>query len=622
MCGIAGALDLRGLGRVDREVVVAMTETLVHRGPDSSGLFAEPDAALGIRRLKIIDLLTGDQPIANEDGSVVLACNGEIFNYRELRQELSGRGHTFRTQTDVEVLVHLYEELGEGLVHRLNGQFAFAIYDRRRRRLLLARDPFGVTPLHVCQTDGLLLFASEVKGILRHPAAPRRVDLVGLDQVLSFPGLIAPRTMFAGIESLPPGHLLIAEDGEVKVREYWDLDYPQDGEPASGRAEAEVIEELREIFRRSVARRLQADVPVGLFLSGGLDSSLVSAVASSLSDGVPRHSFSAAFESGEIDESKYQRLVAQALDFQHHEIPISDDAMLSRLRLMVAHCECPVKESFNTCSLALAEAAREAGVPVILGGEGADELFGGYPGYRFDAAGPRETDPFDVEAVLEEELRERIWGDRRIFYERDQIPLREVKSAFYSDAIAACFEEFDCLNHPLVNPERLRGRHPLHQRSYLDFKLRLGEHLLSEHGDRMVMAHSIEGRYPFLDVELVDFVRGLPPSLKVNGMVEKYAVRKMAEGLVPKAILEREKFGFRAPGSPLLLQRKLDWVEELLAPERIRRQGYFNPGTVARLKARYSRPGFRLHPHLETDYLMVVLTFNLLLEDFQLPDLT
>ena len=625
MCGIAGCLDLRGAGRIERSVAAAMTETLVHRGPDSSGLYVGPDAnvALGIRRLKIIDLETGDQPICNEDGSVVLVCNGEIFNYKELRAELEARGHRFRTRTDVEVLVHLWEERGPACVERLNGQFAFAVWDSRERSLFLARDHFGVNPLYFAVADGFLLFASEIKAILRHPAAPRRVDLVGLDQVLSLPGLVSPRTIIQGIESLKSGHRLLADlSGKVEVREYWDLDYPLDAEAADGHPEEHYIEGLAEIFERSVERRLQADVPVGLFLSGGLDSSLVSAAAVRLSGGAPRHSFSIAFDSAEIDETRYQRLMAKTLGCRHHEIHIGSDEIASRLPEMVWHCESPVKESFNTCSLALAEAARDAGVPVVLGGEGADELFGGYPGYRFDALGAREDDPLDVEAAFERELRERLWGDPDLFYEKDQTAFREVKTALYSQRVVERFAAVDCLQHPLVDTARLHGRHPLHKRSYLDFKLRLADHLLSEHGDRMVMARSVEGRYPFLDLELVDFARRIPPTLKVKDFTEKYVVRKMAEGRVPRQILERPKFGFRAPGSPLLLQRRVEWALDLLAEERIRRQGYFNPVLVERLKRQYAGEGFQLNPHLETDLLMVVLTFNLLLDAFQLPDLS
>jgi len=619
MCGVTGVFDLRGAGRVEPPVVAAMTESLVHRGPDSSGLYLTPDVGLGVRRLKIIDLDSGDQPIFNEDRSLVLVCNGEIFNYRELRRELTGKGHVFRSRTDVEVLVHLYEEHGEELVRRLNGQFAFALWDTARRRLFLARDHFGVTPLYYTVADGLFLFGSEVKAILTHPAVERRLDLAGLDQVLSLPGLVSPRTMFAGVSSLPPGHCLTVDAEGPRARQYWDLDYPLEGEEGETRPEGEWVEELREVFGRSVARRLQADVPVGLFVSGGLDSSLVAAFAARQTPGVMRHTFSIAFDDGEIDETPYQRLMAEMLGSRHHEIRFGAEAIADRMREMVLHCECPVKESYNTCALALAESAREAGVKVVLAGEGADELFGGYPGYRYDAARGREVrGAAGVEEVLEEELRERAWGDRGLAYEREQVPLREIKTALYAREVAERFEEIDCMAHPLVDKSRLSNRHALHKRSYLDFKLRLADHLLTDHGDRMVMARSVEARYPFLDLELIDLARRVPPALKLKDLTEKYLVRRMAESRIPRAIVEREKFGFRAPGSPGLLRGGYEWVEELLAPETVRRHGVFDPDAVAWLSREYRREGREVHPHLDTDLLMVVLTTHLLCELFEL----
>jgi|SRR5580693_5375913 asparagine synthase (glutamine-hydrolysing) len=621
MCGITGALDLLGRPRVAPEVVAAMTASLVHRGPDSAGLLLTPELGLGMRRLEIIDLATGDQPIFNEDRSVALVCNGEIFNFQELRCGLRQRGHQFRTRTDVEVLVHLYEEHGEDLVFHLNGQFAFALWDARRRLLLLARDHFGVNPLYYTVADGQFLFGSEIKAILAHPAVERRVDLIGLDQVLSLPGLVSPRTLFQGVESLPSGCSLSVAGGALRLRRYWDLDYPEEGEERGGAAagEAELVEELREIFARSVRRRLLADVPVGLLLSGGLDSSLVAACAARQNAGAPRHTFSVAFDDGGIDETGYQRLMTQMLGSRHHEVRCDPASIAERLREMVFHCECPVKESYNTCALALAEAARSAGIKVLLGGEGADELFGGYPGYRFDAAGePRRGAAVSVEEVLEQELRERAWGDPDLAYDLDQVPLREVKAALYSRAAAEQLAADDGAGAPLVDPSRLRNRHALHKRSYLDFKLRLADHLLSDHGDRMMMARSVEARYPFLDLEMVEFARRLPPALKVSELTEKYLVKRMAEGRIPRAIVEREKFGFRAPASPELLRRGCDWVEDLLAPGTVRRHGLFDAEAVATLARRYRREGFELHPHLEPDLLMVVLTSHLACDLFTL----
>jgi asparagine synthase (glutamine-hydrolysing) len=617
MCGIVGCFDLRER-RTDPETLERMTGSLIHRGPDSCGYFQEGGAALGFRRLSIIDLTTGDQPLYSEDGNLVLICNGEIYNYRELTEELIAKGHVFRTRSDVEVLLHLYEEHGIDLLHRLNGQFGFALYDRRERTLLLARDRCGINPLFYTVIDGLLLFASEIKAILEHPLAPREVDLTGLDQVFSFPGLVAPRTVFKGIQSLEAGHFLRAGRSGVEVREYWDLIYPEAGEPGEEKPESWYVEALRERLERAVRYRLQADVPVGFYLSGGMDSSLIGALIRKLSD-APRHSFSITFPDKEISEVRHQRLMAQVLGSEHHEIFFDWSQICERLQRMVYHCECPVKESFNTCALALSEAARQAGVPVVLAGQGADELFAGYMGYRFDQAGFRAARENDLDAILEGEIRERLWGHQDLFYEMEYLPLREIKMALYAEDLRASLPEFECTNFPLVDGERLRGRHFVHQRSYLDFKLRLSEHLLSEHGDRMVLASSVEGRYPFLDPDVVELATRIPPGLKVNRLIEKYVVKKVAQGLIPQEIVDREKFGFRAPGTPYLLQQRVEWIEDLLSYDRIKAQGYFDPGVVERLKKDYSRPGFTLNAHLQTDLLMIVLTFGILIDQFKLP---
>jgi asparagine synthase (glutamine-hydrolysing) len=620
MCGLAGILDLRGRAAVDPDVLGGMTATLRHRGPDAAGYFVEEGCGLGFARLSVIDPATGDQPLFNEDKSLVLVCNGEIYDYRALRAGLRERGHVFRSESDVEVLLHLYEEHGVACLGKLNGQFAFALYERRSRRLLLARDHCGIAPLFYTITGGVLIFASEIKAILRHPLVERQLNLTGLDQIFSFPGLVSPTTMFRGIHSLESGHYLLADEGSVENVEYWDLDYPRLGETGDGRPEGDYVEELRELLTSAVAYRLQADVPVGIYLSGGMDSSLVAVLASRLSPDPERHTFSITFGDKEICEAPFQRLVAGEIGSRHHEIRFDWQEIESRLKTVIYHCECPLKESYNTCSLALSAAARAAGIKVVLAGEGADELFAGYLGYRFGFGMQRAAeDP--LEAELEEEIREHLWGDRSISYEKDQVQVRELKRDLYSDALNRFLPTFDCLERPLVNKERLQGRHPLHQRAYLDFKLRLSEHLLSEHGDRMVMANSVEGRYPFLDLRIIDFARRLPPELKVKDYIEKYIVKQLARGLVPEPVVQREKFGFRAPGSPYLLQQKIPWVQDLLSAERIRRQGYFNAETVEHLKTRYSRPGFSLHPHLDTDLLMVVLTFNLFCDLFDVPDL-
>ncbi|HEY9281898.1 MAG TPA: asparagine synthase (glutamine-hydrolyzing) [Pyrinomonadaceae bacterium] len=621
MCGIAGYVDLRGRGRVSREVLKRMADKLVHRGPDSDGYFADDRVGLGFRRLSIIDPAGGDQPLYNEDGSVVLMCNGEIYNHRELRRTLAARGHSFRTESDVEVLVHLYEEDGITFLNRLNGQFAFVIYDRKKGRLFLARDHFGVNPLFYTLADGVLIFASEIKAILGHPLARREVDLTGLDQILTFPGLVSPRTMFKDVRSLAGGHYLLVERGDVRAAEYWDLDYPPDNEPTPARPESYYVEGVKELLTRSVEYRLQADVPVGFYLSGGLDSSLIGALVNRVSPEQRRHSFSISFPDPSMSEAKYQRLMSQATGSVHHDTAFDWQEICRRLPEMIYHSECPVRETYNTCSMALSESARQAGVTVVLTGEGADELFAGYVGYRFDSYRAGGERRYDLETALEEELREKLWGAKDLFYEKDHYALKEIKAALYSARANELFGEFDSLNFGVVNKERLRGRHPVHQRSYLDFKLRLSDHLISDHGDRMSLANSVEARYPFLDIDLIEFAKTIPPGLKLKDYTEKYVLRRAAEGFLPREIIEREKFGFHAPGSPYLLQQRVEWVWDMLSYERVRRQGYFDPDVVENLKRQYSQDGFTLALPFEDDLLIVVLTFGIFLDAFGLPAL-
>ena len=622
MCGITGYVDLRGERKARPEVLSAMADAVRHRGPDSSGYFREANVGLGFRRLSIIDLEGGDQPIYNEDGSLVLICNGEIFNYRELKSWLVSKGHTFRTNSDVEVLVHMYEEEGEDFLDKINGQFAFAIYDRKERSLFLARDHFGINPLHYTTADGFFIFASEIKSILKHPAVRPRVDLTGLDQVLSFPGLVSPRTMFENISSLKAGHSMKVKNGRVKITEYWDLNYPADGDLAYDKPESFYVERLKQYLEQSIRYRLQSDVPVGFYLSGGLDSSLIGSLISRVSPEIKRHSFSIVFTEKGISETAHQRLMADYLGSIHHEIVFDWEEISERLPRMIGHCECPVKESYNTCSMALSEAAKGSGITVILTGEGADELFAGYVGYRFDQSGLRGSGKYDLDTILEQEMRERLWGDKELFYETDHYALRDVKAALYSPDVNELFDEFDCLNFEIVNKERLQNRHHVHQRSYLDFKLRLSDHLISDHGDRMALANSVEARYPFLDPDLVEFAALVPPHLKLNQLQDKYILRKASEGMVPREIGQREKYGFHAPGSPYLLRRRVEWINDLLSKDRIKRQGYFDPEAVERLKTTYSREGFSLDLPFESDLLMVVLTFGLFLDLFGLPDLS
>lgn len=618
MCGLAGVISLRHDRPVPEEIVTAMAATLIHRGPDAEGGFFADGIGFGFRRLSIVDLTSGGQPMFSEDGNVVLICNGEIFNHRELRDRLVAKNHVFRTRSDVEVLVHLYEEEGMGLLDKVNGQFAFALYDQARRQLFLARDHLGILPLYYTSTPDYLVFGSEIKAIVQHPDVSPEVDLTGLDQILSFPGIVSPRTMFRGIHALENGEYLSLHNGAIQRVRYWDLDYPPDGADLGCAAEDYYVDTLHELLSQSVRRRLRADVPVGLYLSGGLDSSLIAALASEEATGVD--SFSIAFPGSPIDESAHQRHMSAVIGSRHHESECDVSYIADHLQEMVFHAECPVKETYNTCSLRLSEMAHAAGIKAVLSGEGADELFGGYAGYRFDhSRRGRDIPQHGLEAALEDEMSRRLWGDPGIRYERNYHAWRETKAEIYSADLAASLDDFDCANFPLIDKSKLAGRHSVHQRSYLDMRLRLSDHLLGDHGDRMALAHSVEARYPFLDREVVEFATKMPASLKVNDHGEKYVLKRIARRLVPASIVEREKFGFRAPASPALFRHNTEWINDLLSSARIKRQGYFNAAVVEHLKNESLTEERDIHPHLTDDLLLVVLTFGILLDTFGLP---
>jgi asparagine synthase (glutamine-hydrolysing) len=625
MCGIAGIVDLKARPGVQKEVLQAMADTLIHRGPDDSGFHVEETWGLAFRRLSIIDLTTGNQPHYNEDRTLVSVCNGEIYNYRELKQALVAKGHRFRTNCDVEILVHLYEEYGAADIstglNRLNGQFSLAIYDKKDQSLLLARDPVGITPLFYTEVDGSFIFASEIKAILKHPSVRRAVDPAGLDQVFTFPGIVSPTTMFRGIQSLKPGHYVLVRKGKVEIREYWDLVYPREEERGESQPESFYVERLNELLRQAVRYRLNADVPVGFYLSGGLDSSLIASIINDVYPGEKWHSFSIGFHQADIDERKYQRMVASRVNSLHHEILFDWPDILNRIKTAVYHAESPLKESYDTCSLALSEMVRNQGMKVILTGEGSDELFGGYVGYRFDMLhrdGADELD--DVETQIEKEIRRRLWGDSRFLYERNFFEFRETREAIYSTALGSMLDDFCAEGRPLVDVSKMNGRHPLHKRSYVDFKLRLSDHLLSDHGDRVSLANSVEARYPFLDKEVIEFARTLPVEFLLKDAAEKYIVRKTAGRYLPGAVVNRQKFGFVAPGSPYLLKQDVQWVKDLLSYDKIRREGYFNPDTIERLKKTYLDDRFTVNQTFDNDLLMTVITFEIFLDLFDMPD--
>jgi asparagine synthase (glutamine-hydrolysing) len=623
MCGICGFIELKGQRGVrDEQVVARMASKLHHRGPDGSAIKQVFPVTFGFTRLSIIDLAGGMQPLTNEDDSLLLICNGEIFNYIELREAMVKKGHSFKTRTDVEVILHLYEEYGIEFVNMLNGQFAFALYDIRNQQVFLARDHFGILPLHYTVKNNTLIFGSEVKSILEHPYVDRAPDLTALDQVFTFPGLISPRSMFSGIHSLENGHYLQVDipTGEVKNVEYWDLVYPEVGELDYSKPDHYYTDKLNELLDRSINLRLRSDVPVGCYLSGGLDSSLLATKLKQLTPETQRYTFSIDFADRGTSEGQYQRIVADQINSIHSEKLFLDADVVDLLRRTIYYCECPVKESYNTASFSLSRSVRDKNIKVILTGEGADELFGGYVGYKFDRlrAMMNGHTNGDGEVNPEKELRKKLWGNENFFYEKDYLKFAGEKKSIYSKSLGDRFEEFDCLNSFVVDSSKIKNRDIFHVRSYVDYKLRMVDHLLSDHGDRMAMANSVEARYPFLDVELASFAATIPPDLKLKDLQEKHVVRTIAEGLVPRQVLQREKFGFVAPPSTHILRQNNEYINDILSYDRIKRQGYFNPDKVEALKKEYSAEGFKLNIPFDNDLLITVLTFGVFLEQFQM----
>lgn len=619
MCGICGIIDLNRKKRIKNSIIKKMTSKLIHRGPDAVGHYFDGNIAFGFTRLSIIDLEGGMQPIFNEDDSIVLVCNGEIFNYIELKQELMAQGHSFKTKTDVETIIHLYEEKGMDFLNLINGQFAFVIYDFKKRYLICARDHFGIIPFFYTYTDDYFIFASEIKSIFEHPGVNKEVDLVGLDQIFSFPGLICPRTMFKGIKSLENGHYLYLKDrDDIKNTEYWDMIFPEVNEGIDHKDETYYLNHLDELITQSVRLRLRSDVPVGIYVSGGLDSSIIAAKTLQLFPHIKRHTFSIDFEEKDKSESRYQRIIADFLGSNHIEKLFFYPDISTRLEKVIYHTECPIKETYDTASLALSEAARENNIKVVLTGEGADEWFAGYPGYKFDKFREVSGQTITPETHFRNEINKKIWGDEDFNFEINQYEFKKIKKDLYSDNLNSMYEEFNCLNHKIVNINRLMNRDKIHKRSYLDYKLRLVGHLISDHGDRMAYANSVEARYPFLDKDLVEFAAHIPPHLKLKKFEEKYILKELAKSQIPERIIKREKFAFHAPGSPYLLKKNIEYINDMLSYETIKREGFFNPETIEKLKKQYVQKDFKLIIPYDSDLLITVLTFGIFLETFNL----
>lgn len=611
MCAICGVLDWKCRRGIERENILRMQAALRHRGPDGSDMLMLKGAALGFDRLSFLDLEGGMQPLQNEDGSVSMVCNGEIFNFPELRRELEAKGHSFRTRTDVEVILHLYEEEGLDFPKRLNGQFAIALYDEKREQLLLVRDQVGICPLFYTVVGGQVVFASEIKGILEYPGVERRLNLKAVDQLMNFPGVVSPTTFFDGVYSLRGGHILRIRPGEeIRDLEYWDLCYSAEAE--EDRGEAYYVERLRELLKDSISRRLVADVPIGFYISGGLDSSVVACcIGKYLLNSC--YSFSAEV-AGELDESRFQQIVRDYVRSTHYKTVITEDELWANLAKVIYHAESGVKESYDVAAYLLSGLVSTSPARAVLTGQGSDEFFCGYVGYMVDLFRGMQKDKMAPEELA---LNEKLWGDPCFRFERNHPELRKIHQKVYSKDAWGQIDRFSALAESPVNVDRLRGLSTQKRRSYIDSKLRLADHLLGEHGDRMFFSHSVEGRHPFLDMELLEFVQTIPDQYKLNGTNEKYILKKAAQGIVPEEILKRKKFPFQAPGMSAMVKRANGRLE-FLSDELLKKYGVFDVDYVHEMLRIYSQSDFKLMGAYEIDYLLIVMTVTMLCETYGL----
>jgi asparagine synthase (glutamine-hydrolysing) len=601
MCGIVGIVD-RDLARpVLRDEVERMVRTLHHRGPDEEGLVVAQGVGLGMRRLAIVDLTGGQQPVSNEDETIQVVANGEIYNFEEVRRELAARGHRFRSRVDVEVIAHAYEEYGEAFVERLRGMFALALWDSRTSTLIAARDRAGEKPLYYTETSQGLLLASEVKALLARPEVSRELDLEALDEFLTYEYVIAPRTMIRGIRKLPAAHFLRYRDGRVELRRYWDAT------SVAVRAweEPDAIAAVRAALAKAVDNQMMSDVPLGIFLSGGIDSSAVAAFMSQAAErrGVSVQSFSLGFDEGSYNELPYAREIAQRFGTVHREDVVTPD-LVDLFDRLVVHLDEPFADVSLFPTYLVSCLARDH-VKVVLGGDGGDELFGGYdayaayqlaarleriaPGAAFKAAyvlasllPPTEkkkgfinkvrrftegmaTTPSGIGqyrwmSFMPPGLKRRLYAARL----RDAVGRADVYQPV-TEALRA-YTEDDFLNRAL----------------YADLRIYLADDILVK-VDRMSMATSVETRAPFLDVDVMELAFSMPGDLKIRNGERKYILKRALEGIVPDRIRARQKEGFSIPMKNWLRRELQPLMRGLLSPERLRRRGLFDPLAVRRL---------------------------------------
>jgi len=607
VCGIVGIVNLAvDSAPPDRGELARMVEALRHRGPDEIGIYRDVAAGLGHARLSIIDVPLGRQPMLDASGDHVVVYNGELYNYLELREELLAHGHRFRTRSDTEVLLAAWKQWGEGALERFNGQWAFALWEVAARRLVLSRDRLGIRPLHYCEHGGRLYFASEVKALFAASAdIPRAFDPVGLEQTFTFWSSLSPRSVFRGVHELEPGHVQTVEPGRRRDTAYWTPRFPLSRRDSRLDAET-ATEAVRAALEKATAlRMLRADVPVGSYLSGGLDSSLVAALGLR-AKGDRFHTFSIRFEDAEFDETRFQRLMAERLGSTHHELCVSARDIALAFPDVVRHAERPILRTAPAPLYLLSREVRRSGIKVVLTGEGADEVFAGYDLFRegkirrFWAKQPGSRwRPLLLERLYPYLARSPVQQRRMAehFFGRDLASASQPGFAHQTRwqttrALARLFtpELRSAVDRDVIGellgalPKELPEWSPLAQDQYLEMRTLLAGYLLSSQGDRMLMAHSVEGRFPFLDCDVVELAASLPDSLKLSVLDEKHVLKQVARELVPPDIVRRIKQPYRAPDAASFVgPDRPDWVDWVTSPLAVAESGVFEPSAVARL---------------------------------------
>ncbi|MHB9156383.1 MAG: asparagine synthase (glutamine-hydrolyzing) [Endomicrobiales bacterium] len=638
MCGICGKYALHERQTVDLQLLKRMIYLLRHRGPDGFGIYRDRDIGLAHARLSIIDLSGGRQPITNEDRTVWIVYNGEVFNYVELKKGLEEAGHRFYTKTDTEVIVHLYEEKGEDFLGYLNGQFAFALWDKRQKKLILARDRFGIRPLFYTTAGGALLFASEIKALLADPRVKAGMDPRGLDQFFTFWATLPPQTVFKDIFELPPAHYLTAQDGKTAVKRYWDLAFPEGASFAAPADENKYAARLLELMTDAVRIRLRADVPVASYLSGGIDSSFISALVKNRFNG-DLQSFSVCFSDTDYDESVFQERMAGFIGTKHTGISCGYDDIGRVMPEVVWHAETPLVRTAPAPLYLLSRAVRSNGIKVVLTGEGADEVLAGYdlfretrirrfwarsPGsrfrplllkelYRYVADWPRRAP-----AYLEAFYRSSLENTEASYF--SHIPRWETTARakrYFSRGMKESLGEYRSIDDfERLLPAGFSRWDYLSRAQYIEIITLLSGNLLSSQGDRVMMANSVEGRLPFLDYRVVEFCAALPPALKLKVLKEKYLLKEIAKPFLPQEIVQRSKQAYRSPDSAsFFCGEPLEYVSHLLSRRHIEETGYFDHAAVEGLVRKCRDAGA---PLISTrDNIAVVGIITTLLADHQ-----